>query len=92
CSVHDGTLFEGNADPNQATQSAQVKKKEAAPNPKEEEYIQAVEVNKTNSEALNHEQVTQDTSDFSPTSSLQKFNLLNEFKLTILMFEDEATH
>lgn len=51
-----------------------------------------MEVTKENSEAVNHEQVTQEVTDFSPTSSLQKYDFLDECVLRSFMFEDEAPH
>ncbi|KAH9296321.1 hypothetical protein KI387_039909, partial [Taxus chinensis] len=51
-----------------------------------------MEVNKTGPKAVNHEQEAQEISCFSPTSSLQKSDFLDEFELTSFMFENEATH
>ncbi|KAH9312402.1 hypothetical protein KI387_027437, partial [Taxus chinensis] len=51
-----------------------------------------MEVNKTGVKEMNHEQEAQEISCFSPTSSLQKSDFLDEFELTSFMFENEATH
>ncbi|KAH9301124.1 hypothetical protein KI387_012707, partial [Taxus chinensis] len=64
----------------------------ATPNPKEEEYILAVEVDHIVSEAPSVEQSIEEYSVLHPTSSPSSSNVEEEFDLSNFTFEDEGNH
>ncbi|KAH9290230.1 hypothetical protein KI387_034347, partial [Taxus chinensis] len=76
----------------EAPTTTQAGEEGATPNPKEEEYIPAVEEEHTIFEAPSAEQAIEEPSFLPPTSSSSSSNVEEEFKLSNFMFEDEGNH
>ncbi|KAH9296272.1 hypothetical protein KI387_039860, partial [Taxus chinensis] len=69
-----------------------VEEGEAAPNPKEEEHIPAMEEKNAGPRALNTKQAIEEPSVLPSTSSLSSSNVGEEFDLSNFMLEDERNH
>ncbi|KAH9323698.1 hypothetical protein KI387_018337, partial [Taxus chinensis] len=76
----------------EALATTQAGEEGATPNPKEEEYILAVEKDHIVSEAPSVEQAIEEPSVLPPTSSPSSSNVEEEFEISNFMFEEEGNH